>query len=65
MRQNPRYSRQYGGTKGMSVRSEVVWFQGVLFFLLYRQCADTIKGRELLPLSTETAKTKSGKKQRN
>lgn len=32
----------------MSVRLEEVWFQGVLFFLIYRQCADIIKGKDII-----------------
>ena len=29
----------------MSLRLEAAWFQGVLFSLLYWQCADTIKDK--------------------
>ena len=34
----------------MNVRLEAAWFQGVLFSLLYRQGADTIKNKEIVAI---------------
>ena len=46
----------------MSMRLEAAWFQGVLFSLLYRQCADTIKGKAIIAIKRGNSKTKSSKK---
>ncbi len=35
----------------MNARLEEVWFQGILFFLLYWQCADTILDEDQINIS--------------
>lgn len=58
MRQNSRYPRQYGGTKGVSAHLETAWSQGVLFSLLYQQCADTIKDKVIVAIKRGNSKNR-------
>ena len=38
------------------MRLEAAWFQGVLFSLLYRQCADTIKDKAIIAIKRRNSK---------